>query len=126
MDASGQARMQDFSANKAVIDVNNKSLPGGWLVYADAFHPGWKAFIDGQQVKIEKAYLAFKAVYVPFGHHVVKFVFYDPLGTPASILMSAWGCLGAMGLLWLLFIGLTDNFLVVKAEKNIRIEAGRI
>lgn len=42
-----------------------------WMIYSDAWHPDWKATVDGQVVSVYKANLAFKAVYLgPGVHHV--------------------------------------------------------
>jgi len=43
-----------------------------FLVYKDAFHQDWKAFIDGKDVKLARANYAFKGLWVPAGVHVVK------------------------------------------------------
>ncbi len=43
----------------------------GYLFTGDAYYPGWKAELDGQPTTLYRANLAFRAVRVPAGEHVV-------------------------------------------------------
>jgi hypothetical protein len=58
------------------------------LVLADTHHPGWTATVDGREVPVHRANLAFRAVSVPAGTHAVEFRF-----RPAS---ARWGILGGL------------------------------
>jgi hypothetical protein len=49
----------------------------GLLIYSDMFHPDWRAYVDGVQVDVLKANLAFKAITVPGGKHLVWFEFFS-------------------------------------------------
>jgi len=49
----------------------------GYLFLSDAYYPGWKVYIDNQISPLYRANLAFRAVYVPAGEHVVTFR-YEP------------------------------------------------
>jgi hypothetical protein len=66
-----------FTANSLRARV--LSSDPAWLVYADSWHPGWHARIDGRPTAVAKAYGAFKAVFVPGGEHVVEFAFENGL-----------------------------------------------
>ena len=77
-----------FSANDLTAAVNVASEPGTWLLYADGIHPGWHATVDGAPARIVEADLAFKAVWVPTGSHVVRFWFWDGLN---SVLVNLLG-----------------------------------
>jgi hypothetical protein len=47
----------------------------GYVVLADAFDPGWRATIDGEAAPLLRANVAFRAVAVPAGRHVVEMVY---------------------------------------------------
>lgn len=46
------------------------------LFLSDTFYPGWRAYVDNNEVKIYKADYAFKAVVIPRGKHNVVFAYY--------------------------------------------------
>ncbi|MGL1862846.1 MAG: YfhO family protein [Pseudodesulfovibrio sp.] len=63
----------------------------GLLVVSDAWHPFWKASIDGQNTRILKANGIFKAIEVPQGDHVIEFVFdTSPYRLGIYISIAAW------------------------------------
>ena len=74
----------------------------GYLVLADSYYPGWRAWLDGQPVRILRADIALRAVALPPGQHVVEFRF-EPmswrLGTIVSVV--AWTSLAALGIAYL-------------------------
>lgn len=45
------------------------------LVLLDAYFPGWKAWVNGQPVKIYPANYLFRGVFLPPGEHIVEFRF---------------------------------------------------
>jgi hypothetical protein len=68
------------------VQLNTESETGGILFLSDTYYPGWRATIDGMQARIFKADEAFRAVQVPAGRHVVKYVF-----APRSLRLSLFG-----------------------------------
>jgi hypothetical protein len=67
------------------------------LVLTDTWFPGWVAEVDGSAAPILRANVAFRAVAVPPGRHVVTFRY-----EPASVRTGAWvsaAALGAIGIL---------------------------
>lgn len=46
-----------------------------FLYYSDGYDPSWQVFIDGRPDKIYKANIAFKAVILPQGNHLVRFLY---------------------------------------------------
>jgi hypothetical protein len=71
----GTVDVTHFEANHIIMEANVTAQKGAWLVYADAWHPGWQATVNGKQVQIFKAYGAFKAIWLENGQSHVSFEF---------------------------------------------------
>ncbi len=74
-ESPGSIRVTDFGANAIELKVNVTAPDGAWLVYADAYDPRWRAWINGKPVPIVPAYVGLKAVWVPHGESVVRMKF---------------------------------------------------
>lgn len=74
------------------VDVEIPDGPGGVLVLADTFAPGWRAEVDGAPAAIRPADVAFRGVVLPPGPHRVRFAY-----RPRSVV--AGGALAAAALL---------------------------
>ncbi len=77
--SEGTIRVEHFSFNRLRLNVDVKNPEGTWLYYADAYHPGWHARINGKKTPIARAYSAFKAVYLEEGNNDVEFYYFDGL-----------------------------------------------
>jgi hypothetical protein len=73
---NASVEIKDYSANKVILNINTSS--SGILVLSDTFYPGWKAYVDWQETEIMKANTVMRAVIIPKGKHLVRFV-YDPV-----------------------------------------------
>ena len=62
-----------YTPNEVVINAH--LVYPGFLVLSDAYHPDWKAYVNGKEVKIYEADYLFRAVFLPAGQHLVKFIF---------------------------------------------------
>ena len=80
--------VDNFSANSLSLSISNSFPDPAWLVYSDAYTPGWHAIVNGTPAPVVEAYTAFKAVRLAqSGNNTVRF-FYDtglPLDLPHSI-----------------------------------------
>ena len=47
----------------------------GYISFIDNWDKGWKAFVDGQEAKIELLFGTFKSVAVKEGYHQIKFIY---------------------------------------------------
>jgi len=74
-ESPGTVQVEEFSSNRLGAQVSIDGHAAAWLVYADAWHPGWKARIDGRDVPVVRANLGFKAIRVEPGTHKVAFAF---------------------------------------------------
>jgi hypothetical protein len=86
-----------YDSNNVRIRVSGVAA-GTWLYYADVWHPSWCATVNGNNVAVGKANLAYKAVPLSEGENVVHFRFHS---TPLWISLSF---LNWNALLWVLFI----------------------
>lgn len=84
------------SSNRWLWDA--ESSHSGYVVIRDNFHPGWKAFLDGREVKVYRADYLNSAVAWPEGRHQLLYVF-----APRSWRLGLWVS-GFCGLLLLLVI----------------------
>ena len=66
---SSELEIVNFDVN--TIKIKTRFSARKFLVYNDSFHSGWEAFIDGQKVKIWRANIAFKGLWIPAGEHVI-------------------------------------------------------
>ncbi len=67
---------------------------------ADAFYPGWRASVDGQEAAIYPANVLFRGVPVPAGDHAVVFTF-EPSGWRGGVAAGGVGVvlIAALGFL---------------------------
>lgn len=98
-----------FNANRLDLDVTVKLGFSGWLVFADAIDPHWKAYVNGKEKPVMAAYRAFKAITIEGGDSKVSFRYENTwqkyamgLLTVVGILLAA-GCFVGLG--WQLFNG---------------------
>jgi hypothetical protein len=85
---AGTARIARYSDTEVDIDVVAPS--GGILVLHDAWHPWWRARVDGEPAPILKANVLFRAVAVRPGRHRVRFRF-DAMGGAFAELAAKLG-----------------------------------
>ncbi len=89
------AVVAEETANTVTITT---SMPAdGYLVLADTYAPGWRAFVDGQPSDVLKANGWSRAVAVPAGTHEVRFVY-----KPTAVIVG----------LWMSLLGLVIGFVV--------------
>ena len=85
-----------FSAHEILADVETDAPT--LVTVAQSFYHPWKAFVDGQPVKLWRANYAFQALAVPAGKHTVRLVYVDEkfrLGVGISL-----AGLAVCGFLW--------------------------
>ena len=70
---SGTAAIVEARNDRVVVETTSGAA--STLVLADTFYPGWEASVDGTPANIARANVSQRAVAVPAGRHVVRFVF---------------------------------------------------
>jgi hypothetical protein len=79
---SDQVTILDYQPEQ--VNISSTSPAPGLLLLSDQAFPGWVATVDGQPAPILTADHALRAVYVPAGHHTVRFAY-----QPGSFLLGA-------------------------------------
>ncbi len=95
----GKENVKFFSSNVLVAEVDLQNPDGAWLYYADSYHLGWRAYVNGKRVPIAEANLAFKAVKLEAGKNVVRFEFLNGLMGFASHLIAIFGVIFVAGMI---------------------------
>lgn len=60
--------------NEYLLDARMES--DGWVVLTESFWKGWRGYVDGRRVKLRRTNITFQAIFVPAGHHTVRFVYW--------------------------------------------------
>jgi len=74
---AGRASITDDRADRLRVEADLDAE--GYLVLADSYDPGWRARVDGRDAEVLRANLAFRAVKLAAGHHVVEMVYRPPV-----------------------------------------------
>jgi hypothetical protein len=91
-------QIRRFDANNLEITTNIDGLESAWLLYSDVWHPLWRATVNGKEIPVYKANLAYKAVKLSKGFNKVHFYFKSRL---ISVLYFVFGL---NALCWLIII----------------------
>lgn len=90
--------LKAYEPNALKYEIETKQ--GGTVVFSEIYYPGWRSYIDGEEVSHGRANYILRAMNVPAGKHTIEFVF-DPqsLHVTETIAFIALGImlLGALG-----------------------------
>ncbi len=96
----GNSRILDLRADRVRLEARLERQ--AYVVLLDTYDPGWKVSVDGRPAPLLRANVAFRAVVVEAGQHVVELVY-----RPRSVIVGLWvsasalACaLGALSLRW--------------------------
>ena len=92
----GACRVTERSSHR--VEIEAELSHDGFVVLAASFDPGWKATVDGEPADVLRANVAFRAVAVPAGRHLVELV-YRPRPLLAGVSISAFTLAGVL-LVW--------------------------
>jgi hypothetical protein len=57
------------------VKITTKLRESAFVCLTDPYYPSWKAYVDGEQTEVYRAYTALRAVGVPEGEHTIEFVY---------------------------------------------------
>jgi|GEM_PF-1007604 len=111
---AGVVNVRRFSANELEAEVTLPEGEGAWLYYADAWYPGWKAFVNGRPVPVARANYAFKAVMLEGGRNIVRFCFDGGLARYCVYFFSLLGLV----FMAVVFVSMSRTFLSKKEYRQ--------
>ena len=89
LDFTGK-NFQLITANSQKYQITLRTSRPYWLVFGELNYPGWRAYVDGQEKRLERIYYLFSGIYLPAGAHRVKLV-YQPLSFEIGIYFALAG-----------------------------------
>ncbi len=110
----GRGVVEVLNYEQESVHISVTSEGGGLLVLTDAYYPGWRATVDGEQSTIYQTDGYFRGVLVPPGQHLVEYRF-EPGSLTFGVAMTA---LGLLFLLILLIIGFIKRKVSVAETPN--------
>ena len=90
LDAEATVDFQEQSLHR--VRVRAQMPCAAFLVFGDAYFPGWQLSLDGEASTLYRAHDALRTAFVPAGEHEVEFVY-----RPTSVYLG--GGLTGLGLL---------------------------
>lgn len=92
VESEGSIVLKEYDANRLLYETDSKT--GGTVVFAEIYYPGWRSYVDGEEVEHGRANYILRAMNVPAGKHTIEFVF-DPksLHVTEAIAYTALGLL---------------------------------
>jgi hypothetical protein len=94
-DAVGTVGLLTYTPAEIVAQAD--MTQAGFLILADRFDEGWRAYVDDQRVTIYRANSVERLVAVPEGSHIVRFA-YESFPLQVGVVVSAVAVLGWLGL----------------------------
>ncbi|MBI2911752.1 MAG: YfhO family protein, partial [Chloroflexi bacterium] len=104
--AAAEVRVERYEP--AHVSIAAKTSMAGFLVLTDAYYPGWRALVNGEERRILLANYLYRAVPLEAGDHRVEFV-YEPVSL-------RWGL--AVTALALLVVGLVVVGALVQGKRQ--------
>ncbi len=92
-DFSGRVVIAELKPDRVRLEVDLSHA--GYVVLVDAWDPGWIARVDGREAPVLRANVAFRAVAVPAGRHVIEQA-YRPRPVFLGLAVSVAAVLGGM------------------------------
>lgn len=95
--STASVAVANFGNHSITLDV--QATGTNLLFISEVYYPGWRAYLDGEEIPIHKANYAFRAVVVPAGKHTLELKFESAqfeLGKTLSLISNilAIGLLG--------------------------------
>jgi hypothetical protein len=95
-------RFLDDEPCRVVVEIAGPVPAGAWLVLNDSFHPGWRAWVDGEEASVARANVFARGVALRPSSRRVEFRYEPPsLRVGAAVSTLAWtGILAGACVAW--------------------------
>ena len=90
--------VRQFDSNNLTVTADTGVTEPVWLFYSDVWHPLWRATVNGKEVPVYKANLAYKAIKLEKGFNTVHFYF------KSGLISAIFLFFGVNSLCWFLII----------------------
>lgn len=90
---TGQGALEEVPVRIQPNSIALTTSGAGLLVLSEIMYPGWKAFLDGQELPIQTQAGLLRGIEVPSGHHAVEFQF-QPWSLYLGAVISALTLIG--------------------------------
>jgi len=97
MPTEGSERVELASYDSQRVVASVTAPADSYLVLTDAWYPGWKVRVDGEEAPLLRADVLFRAVHLTAGEHTVEFI-YAPASFRTGLIISALALLLVLGL----------------------------
>ena len=68
-----------LSYQPGLVNLQVRTTTPAFLVSSEAYHPGWRGFLDGSATPVYIANAAFNGVAIPPGQHTISLEFAPPI-----------------------------------------------
>ena len=92
-----EVKLLSIASNRVLLEADAGA--GGMVVIAQAWFPGWRAYIDNQPATLWRANLAFQAVAAPPGRHRIE-LRYEDRAFDIGLVLASPGLLACAWILW--------------------------
>ncbi len=69
----GRVVIQKYRPGEYLLEATMER--DGWIVLSDCAWKGWRAYVDGRRLQMQRANVAFLSVHVPAGRHTVRLTY---------------------------------------------------
>jgi hypothetical protein len=84
--SEGSVKITSYKSNTVELTVKSKKRQ--LLFLGDSYYPGWKAFVDGDEVEILRSNYLFRAIVIEPGTHEIQFD-YDPFSFKLGLTITS-------------------------------------
>ena len=81
----GRAKILSYRPDEIIIQAN--AAAPGYLFLSEIFYPGWKATVDGRQVRILRGNYLFRVIPIQEGDHRIR-VYFDPWSVKIGVCIA--------------------------------------